>query len=245
MHTQILAGLPVLTDWHYLIYEIPLLIGGFFMVLSVIRPQHHGGGHAGHMPGGAHGIAHAPAAHVLHSGAVDIHPAHAHGLAHAHSVSGDTPARNAMWWLSAILGARDAPITLVINAGLLGWGVFGFCAMTALAHASGPLANVVIPMVFAAVGGFGSMHVSGRIFARFLPKDESDAISHDGLLGLTGSVVYPVTDSGGRVHIYDTYGTLHDESCRTAPGVPEIGRGAKVRVADIDTSGNLIVEEIG
>ena len=54
-----------------------------------------------------------------------------------------------------------------------------------------------------------------------------------------------MTATEGRVHIYDPYGTLHDESCRVKPGYDQIAKGAKVLVTDMDDTGRIIVEEIG
>lgn len=249
MHNTFLTGVSLLADWHYMIYEIPLFIGGLFMVITAIRPHgHHVAGH-GHM--GDHVAVHMPAhapvpagghpAPAAHAAAPSAHGAHAQ--THAHTSAGPAENRDALWYLGVIFGFRDAPVALVVDAGMMGWGVFGFWATTVFFHTPEPIATLA-PLAIAAGCGFGAMHVSGRIFARFLPKDETDVVSRNGLFGLTGTVVYPVTSSAGRVHIYDPYGTLHDESCRVASGADSIARGAKVLVTDMDEAGRIIVEEI-
>ena len=53
-------------------------------------------------------------------------------------------------------------------------------------------------------------------------------MSRDGLFGLTGQVVFPVSAASGRIHIYDEHGTLHDEMCRWRPvtrPLPKAARG--------------------
>jgi hypothetical protein len=79
-----------------------------------------------------------------------------------------------------------------------------------------------------------------------MPNDESYAIKREGLLALTGTVVYPVTDSAGRVHVRDRHRTLHQLSARVAPGQPPIPKGTQVIVASMDPDRHyLIVEPLG
>jgi membrane protein implicated in regulation of membrane protease activity len=147
-------------------------------------------------------------------------------------------------FILGLFGARKAPLPLVLEAGLLGWGVFGFCANMFFQVGASPSALLAMPAIaVAAVGGFATMHIAGATFARFMPEDESSALSRNSLFGIAGEVVYPVSETGGRIHVYDPYGTMHDESCRVAAGQQTIERGRRAMVVDIDAKGTLIVEE--
>jgi hypothetical protein len=44
--------------------------------------------------------------------------------------------------------------------------------------------------------------------------------------------------------VYDSFGTLHDEMCRIAPGQLTIEKGRQAIVLDMDTQGRLLVEEM-
>ena len=78
--------------------------------------------------------------------------------------------------------------------------------------------------------------------ARMLPETESFAVTSVELFGCHGNVVYPVDTKHGRVHVYDSHGTLHEKEARTTAG--SIPRGRSVIVLDFDEETNrLIVEE--
>ena len=127
---------------------------------------------------------------------------------------------------------------------MLAWGLCGYWGNRLLLHSNAPTPGKMLPSLLAAlVGGLVGARIAAEIFGRMMPEDESLAVSRDGLYGLTSKVAYPVSETGGRIHIYDTYGTLHDETCRVAAGYPTIERGRRVIVLDRDLDGRLIVEE--
>ena len=77
-----------------------------------------------------------------------------------------------------------------------------------------------------------------------IPPEESLDVSREELYGLTGEVAFPVSETAGRIRIYDPHGSLHDETCRIATGHTPIAKGRFAMVLDRDTQGNLIVEEV-
>jgi membrane protein implicated in regulation of membrane protease activity len=130
----------------------------------------------------------------------------------------------------------------------MGWGFFGLAVTDMLQHVLRlPPALFVGPALGAgAVGGLLFARLFGELAARLLPKDESCAIAREGLLGLTGKVVYPVSETGGRVHVYDQFRTLHVEPARVSPRQPAIAKGTEIIVASMDPDrGHLIVEPLG
>ena len=81
-------------------------------------------------------------------------------------------------------------------------------------------------MGVAAIGSLLTAKLFGELAARVMPRDESYALTRDALLGLTRKVVFPVSETTGRVHLYDEFHTLHVAPARVAPGSAPIGRGA-------------------
>src|SRR5207302_3346576 len=196
-------------------------------------------GHA-HAPAGAHPTAHSSPAGAAHAAA------HTHGSHHGHPkesrISGVGPQ------LLGFFGVGRAPVTIVIGSLLIGWGLFGLAATDLLEHGLHlpPVLFVAPSLAAAAVGGLVSAKLLGELAAKLMPKVESYAISREGLLGLTGKVVYPISETGGRVHVFDQFRTLHAEPARVTPGQAPIEKGTEVIVASMDPDhGYLIVEPLG
>ena len=135
---------------------------------------------------------------------------------------------------------------LVLEAFGLVWGLSGCVANQALLRGGGdPTLTQMLPVLSIATGsGFVGARFSAEIIARLLPQEETLVVSREGLYGLTGKVSYPVTEAGGRILVYDDHGSLHDESCRIAPGGIAIPRGHTAIVMDRNAQGVLVVEEI-
>ena len=252
--------------WYYLIYLLPAAAAVLVLLLSGLGGHHGGHSHAAstHSVGGLHlhahsggvhgtsaaGHAHAPAgahptAHSSPAGAAHA-AAHTHGSHHGHPkesrISGVGPQ------LLGFFGVGRAPVTIVIGSLLIGWGLFGLAATDLLEHGLHlpPVLFVAPSLAAAAVGGLVSAKLLGELAAKLMPKDESYAISREGLLGLTGKVVYPISETGGRVHVFDQFRTLHAEPARVTPGQAPIEKGTAVIVASMDPDhGYLIVEPLG
>jgi membrane protein implicated in regulation of membrane protease activity len=109
---------------------------------------------------------------------------------------------------------------------------------------SGGLGFVLPAAGMAAAGGVLGAKLIGEIGSRLMPSEESFAVGKEDLLGLIGTVVYPVSGGMGRIHIYDAYGTLHDESARLLPDQTEdIGKGESVIVVDYDEASHCFLVE--
>jgi membrane protein implicated in regulation of membrane protease activity len=149
--------------------------------------------------------------------------------------------------LLGFFGVGRAPLTLVLASLMLGWGLLGLAANELLRPLLGDPARFIgLSLAIAAIGSLLGAKLFAEFSARVMPKDESYAIKREGLLGLTGTVVYPVTVSAGRVHVRDRHRTLHQLSARVAPGQPLIPKGTQVIVASMDPDRHyLIVEPLG
>jgi hypothetical protein len=249
----------VLLHWHYLIFLGPFGLASLLLLLSSMRLGHGHGAHVGHGHAvghiGAHG--HIGAIHAAHT-AAGHGPAHTNSQGDAHHDSAtdqhDTPEQRAVVKaavpqtpvLLALLGVGQVPLPMVIEAFFMAWGVSG-CIANQILLKGVPLPELgqVLPSMGIAAGcGLIGARIAAEMIARLMPGEESQIVSREGLYGLKGKVAFPVSDTGGRIMVYDDFGSLHDESCRVVAGQPPIERGRKVIVMDRDSQGNLLVEEI-
>ena len=206
----------------------------------------HGAGHSGGLPrqtGAAHGpkgsaAAKAPSGHKANNTQRNAPKSKDAQEKAAPQISITT---NFIWNLT---GLKRAPLTMVVEAFLLAWGLCGYWANHLLLHSVAPAPEKMLPSLLVALtGGLIGARVAAEVIGRMMPEDESLSVSRNGLFGLTGKVAYPVSETGGRIHIYDEFGTLHDETCRVVAGHPPIVKGRRVLVMDMDAQGQLIVEE--
>jgi membrane protein implicated in regulation of membrane protease activity len=261
---------PMFLQWQYLIFVLPCGLAALLLLLSSLHLGHHAGHGGGRMHAPAHS-GHLPAApHAAHGpGATHPQPQAGHGQGgggHASRASGarshSQTARHAAKpgerqesdrpnvsvttnFVLHLTGADRAPLIMILEVFCLVWGMGGYLANRALLHAANPTPRDILPSLAVALcAGLIGARFGAEILARVMPKEESLDISREGLFGLTGNVAFAVTDTAGRIHIYDRYGTLHDEMCRVQQGHPGIAKGHRAMVVDMDTQGMLIVEEI-
>lgn len=149
--------------------------------------------------------------------------------------------------LLGLIGFGRAPMTLVLGALMIGWGIGGAVATAVLEPSlKRPEAFVVPSLLAAAVTSLLFGRLLSGIAVRLMPKHESYAIGRGDLVGLTGKVVFPVSGELGRVHLRDRFGTLHSTSARVRAGGPELAKGTEVIVASIEADGRyVIVEPLG
>lgn len=226
-------------QWHYLVFIAPAAASALLLILSNMRlgghRSHHHGGHGARHTGAAHGPKHAPkpAAHQA-SGA------RRNGTApDAATPHGATEA------FLAITGFNRLSPLLLAQMFFLCGGLAGFWANRLLLPDSvAPTLLQWLPCFGIAVGvGTIGARLSAELIARLMPRDASSVLLRDGLIGLTGKVVFPISATSGRIHVYDEFGTLHDETCRLAPGQPPIDRGSFAFITDRDARGQFLVEE--
>jgi hypothetical protein len=127
---------------------------------------------------------------------------------------------------------------------LLGWGLAGLLSTQFLE----PVAPSGFQALAAAIGGasaIGFTRTMSRLVMHLIPADESYATTQDDFIGLSAKVVREVTETAGRVHVYDRMRTLHDRFARCRAGHAPIPANTPVTVIDVDAeTGNLLVDPL-
>jgi membrane protein implicated in regulation of membrane protease activity len=140
------------------------------------------------------------------------------------------------------IGIGSVPLTILLQAFLLFFGIGGLAANRTMASgsANGSIGTVLF---IAFLTAFAAMAFIGALARRFMPKDEPATGSKD-LIGRTGSVVYEVSSDGGTAQVRDASGTLHQIAARVPTGHTELQAGSSVIVVAFDAErGAFIVDE--
>jgi hypothetical protein len=141
------------------------------------------------------------------------------------------------------LGVGAVPLSLLVQAFLLFFGIWGLAANRLLSVAAHPDIRIWPALGLALVGGLATAGGLGAIGRRFLPKD-GPATGGKDLLARTGRVVFAVDDDGGTVQVRDGGGTLHQVPARHGPGAGTIPAGRTILIVAHDReTGVFTVEE--
>ncbi len=229
-------------QWHYLAFIAPMAASATLLILSGMRTgkhrSHQRGGHMARSAGSARSVRHAspPAKHAVRTTSGAKRNGTTPEAANTHGVSE---------FFFAVTGFNRLSPLLLAQMFLLYGGLAGFWAnRLLLPNIDTPTLAQWLPCLGIAIGvGTLGARLSGELIARLMPQDASSVTRSDGLIGLTGKVVFPITQTSGRIHVYDTFGTLHDQTCRLAPGQAPIDRGGFAFISDRDPSGHFLVEE--
>lgn len=229
-------------QWHYLVFIAPAAASALLLILSNMRVgrqrSHHRGGHGGRHTGARHSPKHTPAAAK--------HSVHKPSGARRNATAPDaTTTHGATQIFLDITGFNRLSPLLLAQMFFLCGGLAGFWANRLLpTNTAPPTLAQWLPCLGIAVGvGLVGTRLSGELIARLMPQDASSVLLRDSLIGLTGTVVFPITQTSGRIHVYDEFGTLHVETCRLAPGQAPLNRGSFAFISDRDKSGHFLVEE--
>lgn len=144
----------------------------------------------------------------------------------------------------SLLGVGKAPLSVLMMAGLMIFGVVGLSVSFALEGVwPEPLFLAAIAAPVATLTSFFGTAAVARLLARAIPATETYAMAHEALIGCLGTTELPVDREFGLVHVTDHTGTLHKLRCR-ADAAP-IGKGARVLVTDFDhESGLFTVDDV-
>jgi membrane protein implicated in regulation of membrane protease activity len=121
---------------------------------------------------------------------------------------------------------------------MLTWGVVGFYSTMLLATRFPRSVFIPVAMTLAFVTGIIGMKLVGAFGSRYMKSVENYAVNKSDLVGEIGVVTFPISETMGRVHVYDKHGTLHVESCRLISSGAPIPKNAKVMLVEYDADKN-------
>jgi membrane protein implicated in regulation of membrane protease activity len=135
-----------------------------------------------------------------------------------HDADGDVDTESPIFRLLNFFGiGQGVPLLVMLPILFVVWGVVGLLFNQLLAMPQLFTVTLVISVLTTAYGGQGLSKLMRRIF-----KDTSQTVDSQSLVGMTGSVVYAVTPTGGVVHVRDKGGNIHRVVCRgLEPGIIE------------------------
>jgi membrane protein implicated in regulation of membrane protease activity len=256
-------------QWHYVIFLAPFGVAAILLVFTLIQGLDDDGGEDADADAGGDGEADAGLDTDANDSGLDVIGDDAGDDAdmdtetvHAgsgHSAVGNSRTesmgplvgreqekkRKAGFNPLRLLGVGRAPLLFVVETLFIFWGICGFFANKILLKSPMPsLAEMLPSLAIGVVGGIAGSRLSSEVFAKLLPDTETRVRSRHALIGMTGKITFDVTAESGRIRIYDEHGTIHEHSCRPAPGYERIAKGSRALVVDQDPKTNrLIVEE--
>jgi len=254
-------------QWYYLMYLGPGATAMLVLLLSAFsgggrhRAGHRGGARTGgsnhaHAHSGGSGIKHGGSSGIKHSGGSGVKHggartsgAHGHRGAQAKGGGRRSSVRAVMHGgvleqLALFFGFGRVPMPFLIGGALMGWGFTGFWATQYWVEHSHATGLFWLPALGEAVAGaIVAEKFTAAIGSRLLPQTESCDVSNVDLCGLTGTVVYPIGEQRGRIHVYDDHGTLHEARARLANGEGEIARGKRALIVDYDPAADQLIVE--
>lgn len=227
-----MQGIAQLFEWWNAIFSVPLGIATLYLLVTTFLGLEHGGA------GGEHDLDHDVDHGVEHDVDQDA-DAEAEAESDAdgplsHAAETPTPVDD----LLVFLGAQQVSLTLVLELFCIGWGVFGLITNSVLEPLlRQPLLFIWPAVAVALVGSTLLTRGTARLVARYLPREQTAALSRRELEGLVGRVVYSVDQRSGLVHVRDRYGALHQLAGRTETGT--IPHGDQVLVVEYVSDGDF------
>jgi len=166
----------------------------------------------------------------------------AHSLPHGADVNMDGNSGGVFSTVFDWLNAGRVPLLVLIMAGLASFAVVGLVIQIIALHLWAPLPAVIasIPAFLVAIP---ATRWSSRQVARVMPRDESYAMTADGLIGRTGIVTLGPVMAGAaaRAKIQDQHGNWHFPRVRPAQPELVIPQGGHVLVVDRQGNELLVV----
>jgi len=222
-----------ITVWYNLVFWAFIAAAAVLGFASAFSGHFHVG-HVGGHDVGAHVGGHDAGGHHVHLG-------HGEHIAH----NGDASHPSGFSRAFNVLGIGRAPIMIVMLVMLILFGVIGL--MSNMIFQSMRLPPDAFFLFSTCIAAFGSVILTGRIAAvvgRFMPSDESYAVTPLDLVGLSGTAVLETTQDTGAIQVYDQYRTHHQYLARSSKGT--IAKGQGVILEEYKSEGDyFIVSEVG
>jgi membrane protein implicated in regulation of membrane protease activity len=197
-----------LVEWWNLPFTLPFALAVLYLLLTITGIAGTGDGHDADGASDATGDASADGAGEADAGEM------------GDAGDGGDGEGGAVGHVLELLGLGRVPLAIAIQLFLFVWGFAGWAATSVLAPAlREPLVFFWPALLIAAAAAFGATVLLARPLARLLPSSESHGVAKRELTGRIGTVVLPVSDSGGLAHVRDSRGNVHQIACHTrTPG---------------------------
>lgn len=136
------------------------------------------------------------------------------------------PLAGALDWL----GVGKLPLSILLTLWAASFGLAGLTIQEIAKSLTGARLPMLLPSLMALGLSFPLLKLSGLILRPILPRDESEAVSTQTLLGSEGEIVVGVARRGrpAQARVRDKWGTAHYVSVEPDSDVDEFPAGSKV-----------------
>ena len=141
-------------------------------------------------------------------------------------LDGIGPLAGALDWL----GVGKLPLSILLTLWAASFGLSGLTMQEIAKNSTGARLPMIWPSLLALGLSFPLLKISGMILRPILPRDETEAVTTESLLGSEGEIVIGVARRGrpAQARVRDKWGTAHYVSVEPESDVDEFPAGAKV-----------------
>ena len=135
-------------------------------------------------------------------------------------------------WAGALdwLGVGKLPLSILLTLWAASFGLAGLTIQEIAKSVTGARLPVLLPALVALGLSFPLLKISGMMLRPILPRDESEAVSTQSLLGSEGEIVVGTARRGrpAQARVRDKRGTSHYVSVEPESDADEFAAGARV-----------------
>ncbi len=128
------------------------------------------------------------------------------------------------------LGVGKLPLSILLTLWAAGFGLSGLAIQELALSATGARLPMLLPSLVALGLSFPILKISGLILRPIIPRDETEAVTTQSLLGSEGEIVVGVARRGrpAQARVKDKWGNAHYVQVEPDSDVDEFPAGAKV-----------------
>lgn len=136
------------------------------------------------------------------------------------------PVAGALDWL----GVGKMPLSILLTLWAASFGLAGLTIQEFAKSATGARLPMLLPSLLALGLSFPLLKISGMMLRPLIPRDETEAVSTQSLLGSEGEIVVGVAKRGrpAQARVRDKWGTAHYVQVEPESDVDEFPAGSKV-----------------
>ena len=128
------------------------------------------------------------------------------------------------------LGVGKLPLSILLTLWAAGFGLSGLAIQEFALSATGARLPMLLPSLLALGLSFPILKISGAILRPIIPRDETEAVTTQSLLGSEGEIVVGTARRGrpAQARVRDKWGNAHYVQVEPDSDVDEFAAGAKV-----------------